>query len=872
MSVPDWILALLKGIIDRRTTVAASYSTLPAVSGSEFERSNAGHAHFIDVLQQAYDIFAALDESRIARRTKQVASSADKTPLDNLFKHLEVEDPSDTHLDQDELEELATNAPRIKFRVEADDTQETLVQLMCLLSDAKLVREEVEETFRQYRRGETTLEVTCLVANIGFGIIRRACEHFSTQSPRIESYSCMLDFLGLRMVRHEDLVVITPEPQIDQDDSMPKLPTAESGKSKYRQPLVPLDDITASLLCVSGAAIMTGVYDEAQRAPGKRSGDNRPQKCHGLARILYDALPGLQRLGNKPELLAPELGQWYSDEFAAGIVKFLFGGQLGLSIWLAIVAHCYRNIHDILDGHMICGVQTNARRWAEHKKLVKSFDNFEYCTSTEPESKFRPTWSEWFETLRSHKCLAEVDEHTELAWATDPNRKFRLNSEDPGRLLPDHLITHLPTISGATMTDPMLIMHMYGCAIANTNFVVHSAAHLYAACRHTGLAGEDLLWPDLDFFLKHHSMYTDNIPGSDPFTMVSHFRLALGAHGCSLAKVRACPNKFLFKKVRWITAGSKLFEEYSKIQKKACKNFGSVGSTQTITIIDAMLEAFAKADCPKLNLQGRSSGPKQKIYTPIELLAIMKESLIDDEPIRNFNMIGFSQQCSIFLAEVRKQTPLLIPKGESAPGPHVLTHTILTQAAGALDSGLPVSRTFLPIVAKALEKTVANAGDKYSNDTYARSSGPRLSSNERPEFPPRPLTETMLDHFRVFACECLASSSNWVVEDNTTNGAIFQASGDPENVKRLVKLYDVFQAWDQQNQAIGDNWTMQLSFDHGMREWADAGFDDKAVPTFLVAIMATGLDVAVNDEGVAQARKWLKALVLGSDDKCREDE
>lgn len=860
MPIPDWILALLKSVIDRRTTVAASYSSLLTAEDSDLARANAGHLHFIDVLQQAYDIFAAVDNARITRRSKTATPFNNKTLLDNLFKHLEVEDPSDTQLDEDELEKLAIDTPRVKIRVEADDKQETLVQLMCLLGDTKLVREEIEATFKQYRRGEVTLEVTCLVANIGFGIIRRACEHFTTQRPRVANYSTILDFLGLHMVRHETLVVVTPAHQIEEDDQVSKVPNASFGEPERRRPLVPLDTATASLLCVSGAAIMTEFYDEAQ---GRHTEDGHPRKRHGLVQLLYDALPGLKKLGNNPEFLTAELGQWYSDEFAAGIVKFLFGGQSGLPIWLAIVAQCYRNIHDILDGHMICGVQTNARRWAEHKKLVKSFDNFAFCTGPEPITKPRPVWSEWFEMLRSQKFMAEVDEHTELGWATDPNRKFRLHSEDSGRVLPDHLITNLPTISGVTMMDPMFLMHLYGCAIANTNFIVHSAAHLYAACRHTGLAGQDLLWPDMEIFLKHHSMYTDNVPGSDPFTMVSHFHLAMGAHGCSLAKVRACPDKFPIKKVRWITAGSKLFEEYSKIQKKNRKSFGSVGSTQTTTIIDAMLEAFANADCPKLNLQGRSSVPTQKVYRPIELLAIMKESLIDDEPVRTFNMIGFTQQCSIFLAEARKHTPVLIPDGESAPGPHVLTHTILTQAAGALDAGLPISHTLLPIVAKALGKTVASAGDKYTKDAYARSSGPQLSPNERPEFPRRPLTDTMLNHFSIFARDCLGKSCNWVVENDTSDGAIFQAHSGPANVNRLMELYDLLQAWDQENQAIGDDWTMQLSFDSEMREWADAGFDDKTMPPILVVIVATGIHGATDDESAEKARNWLRALVLG---------
>jgi hypothetical protein len=58
-------------------------------------------------------------------------------------------DPSESQLDQDELEQLTRNATGINFRPEVDEKQETLVQLMCLLSDTKLVREEIEAQTQQ---------------------------------------------------------------------------------------------------------------------------------------------------------------------------------------------------------------------------------------------------------------------------------------------------------------------------------------------------------------------------------------------------------------------------------------------------------------------------------------------------------------------------------------------------------------------------------------------------------------------------------------------------------------------------------------------------------------------------------------------------
>jgi hypothetical protein len=837
------------------------------MSDSEFERSNAGHAHFIDVLQQAYDIFAAFNKSRITKRTRPMASSADKTPLDNLFKHLEVEDPSETQLGEDELAKLAIDEPRIKFRVETNDEQETLVQLLCLLGDIKLVREEVEATFKQYRQGEVTIEVACLVANIGFGIIRRACEYFVSQHPRFEDYSRMLEFLGLRMEKHETLVVILPKRKDDRDEQ-PLIPeTTDGGASGYAQPLVSLDAATVSLLCASGAGVMTGVYDESRRKSGSQTTGDIPQIRHGFDQILHDAIPELQTLISKDrKILVPELGTWYSDEFASGLLNFLFGERPGLlPIWLAIAAQCYRNIHDILDGCMNCAVQTSARRWAEYKTLVKSFDAFEYCKGIEPNIKPPTSCKMLIDYIKSNEKLLAIPEDRKLDLRMDPNKKFQV---DFGQPVASHLITKLPSVAGVMMLDPMLLMHKYACGVANTHLVVHSAAHLYAACRHTGLISDDARWRDMDFFLKHHSMFTDNVRNSNPFTMVSHFHLALGAKANNFAKVRANPDDILAENVRFIPAISKLVKEYQNVLQNSFKRVGDVGA---VTITDAMLQACAAADCPKLNLQGKSSAPKQKVYTPIRLLAVMKEHLIDDEPARNFNMIGFSQQCSTFVEEARHRIGEALGGDSTNLRPHTFTTSVLAQTAKALEAGVPAAQTVLLIASKTLEKIIAKGGDTFIKQTCARSSG-HLSPDEQPEFLSKLFDPTMDNGFNIFVHDCLGKARGWTVEDGGFGAAVYHVDGDAENFTRLAKVYDSLRMWDLIYNSLGPlkNTERNKALVDGMRGWASAGFDDKNVPPELVDILAIGLEGSRTDESLKRARQWLITFVLGSGRKRSE--
>jgi len=379
--IPDWILRLLKTVIARRTQYAAFHSALSALKRSAFERSNAGHTHFIDVLQEAHDIFAALDESRIARRKKKVITSKSKS-LSNLFEHLKVEDApgvqrggvgveavaeaaaaeaAEAELEEDELEQRAAEPQRTNFKVKVDNTEKILVQLVHLLGDFKMLGKEIENTFGEYVRGEVSHEVACMVANIGFGLIRQTCERFTDQHSKFKDYAYMLKFLGLRMEKHEALVAASGKctnshPREESADNPPG-PTI----SEETRPLLPLNHDTASLLCASGAAIMLGLIEEFQSPR-----DEREVGRHGFAQLLHYGIPELHKLKDNPKsnpsILKPAMGFWWGDEFLSGIFNYTFGDQQGLPVWLAVVTQCYRNIYDILGGRMDCGMENDSKR------------------------------------------------------------------------------------------------------------------------------------------------------------------------------------------------------------------------------------------------------------------------------------------------------------------------------------------------------------------------------------------------------------------------------------------------------------------------------------------------------------------------------
>ena len=705
--IPDWILRLLRTVIIRRSEYAAFYSALSAAGGSAFERSNAGHAHFIDILQQAHDIFAALDESRIAKRNKLVSTPTSMS-LGNLFEYLEIEDvprpqhggdgigaaaaaeamAAEAELEEEELEQRAADTPRIKFKVKVDSTEKMLVQIVHLLGDFQTLRGQIEDTFKEYVRGEVTHDVACIVANIGFGLIRRTCERFTDQHSEFEHYAGMLKFLGLRMEQSGALVAVSPDP--------PGSKTSEGTRS-----LLPMNDDTASLLCTSGASIMLSLLEEIQNPR-----DDHEATRHGFAQLLHDGIPDLQMLKNNPQsnpaVLKPSMGSWWGDEFLSGIFNYTFGEQRGLPLWLAVITECYRNIYDILGGRMDCGIDNDSKRWERYMTMIQSVEEFQYCSGEGHNRKLRDSWSGWFAWF---KWCFSGPYGTEIPFVFDSN-----GHGDP----PMHFIANLPTVTAGLSFSPTLAMYSQGYAIANTHAVIECAAHLYAACRFTKSVRDDLHWSDMDFFLKHHNLFTNTVPGADPYSMVSHFYLALGDRRSTLGQARAMGLKDFPS--RWIDAKSNFLMKYQEIAQKIR------AEGRDFTFVDGMLEALAH--CFDLELRHKSPKLKQKSYTPIELLSAYKRILIDDELERNFNMIGFSQQCSAFVSEIKTQLNRTRFNALSSWTAVDLTASTLNEASRLMAEGKPVSGpgTLLAKISEILEEMVMECGDKYVKEARTWSS------------------------------------------------------------------------------------------------------------------------------------------------------
>jgi len=258
-----------------------------------------------------------------------------------------------------------------------------------------------------------------------------------------------------------------------------------------------------------------------------------------------------------------------------------------------------------------------------------------------------------------------------------------------------------------------------------------------------------------------------------------------------------------------------------------------------------LVELLAKADRSKSDTRG-----KQIAHTPIGLLSVFKRHLIKDEPQLNFNMIGFSQQCSLFVEEVRKQTGGNMKRDISDLSPLSVTNFVLAQSASDLSIGMPVSRTLLPVVWKAFEDALTVSRDEFSKEAYESSSG-HLSPDHKPDLPTEPASAPTDRVFNAFVRECLSKSQNWIPEDDTPNATIFQVTGGEAERSLILTVYKSLQDWEQTYTSDDPNKQLpQLvaSMTGEMRAWAKADFDDAAAQKGLVDILAKSFVKEDGDE------------------------
>jgi hypothetical protein len=191
VKIPDAILKITqRGIQARRRCHGWFHDT-----GIDNGHSNEGHLKFIEVLEAAIKILLRGSgnkseevkiEKPILLKPKARSKKHDFSGLSNRFSNLEVEDTEDIVDTSKTLQSLSSAAAVAKsaqkktptpaveiYELESDDTYERIFDVYCFFEDLHRLQDFLNETWRQYKRGEIDLLTASLTTNAAFDIIRR---------------------------------------------------------------------------------------------------------------------------------------------------------------------------------------------------------------------------------------------------------------------------------------------------------------------------------------------------------------------------------------------------------------------------------------------------------------------------------------------------------------------------------------------------------------------------------------------------------------------------------------------------------------------------------------------------------------------------
>ncbi|KAK3637581.1 hypothetical protein LTR56_013584 [Elasticomyces elasticus] len=836
------VLKACEDVIAGREACAEWYAAQAIQDASDLAEQNRTHKFFIDTLKKVHELLSTCKQqasaSTPAKTTKTTKSSKSKkkaaASLENMFAHLEVEEPSASPLGEArkrtehsiKAQESLAQA-EIELEQEGDDHA---LAIWCLLQDLNDVRNFICATWKEYCDGELSLIAAATVTDTAFGLIRRINEDFETIYPSLRNWWDLENFLDIRMALVGNMVWMVP---------------AKSGGSpKNASP----DLNPAEMLCPS-AAYLLRYFRNNVRAIMDGIGTIRKSFVDDPHMFMLPPVPGFEQVllqtlieigyyANAREECAGKRGvlRGAEDEFANGLVEYCIGDNL--PIWLVVATQTLMEVFDLIHANPKCGADEFVATVAHHGAVLTQsrtfYDRFK-------EGFLQPTWDAEIEMVnKTYEKIAEGLLESDNEDLIDPEPCGPVAKGVAGELLkrrkelfyrtvtPMQWMLRFPLMPGVLVHSMKTVMYKNGTLMANDGAVVLAAAHLYKAARHYGLISE---WHDMDWLLAQHGSKQPLVikasVNADSDALLRHYLIAMGVPASTFARK---PRPGLPPRGK-ITTGSRPinvtsdFHDFMCAQQDAEDKQGQTrGETMDVVIQQLADKAVASDSSPK------RKGTTDVAMTPVQLLSIYKAEIIADEPKLNFDYIGFLELCAkILLGDVKNAVIDYLPDPSVRPCSircgYELVHFLLLDAAETVTRGHAIDSSLIAPAAIAMQAIIRAEGKKFTREAYNKSSG-RIPKHLRPHFAQR---EQGFMHAQ--------------------QRAIFEARGMKLGTRVNAPLYDPLATMDDLPKLLAGN----ARYD----AWEETGYDAKQAPRDVVESMMDHFH-GTHQERWDKAVHWLR--------------
>lgn len=483
IQVPLFMTVTIDRVIEVRRTISR---IMGRMEGSTNEESDAGHLHFVSVLEQVRDILSQqmqideIDMSLLQIDTTDADTSSKKEEEEsasrNLFDILNLYETSE------EVPDSAEADPHSEFIVEYEpETQDTwdeaCLAFMSLLKDVLHQRQKVRELWHNYRTGNILLGPAAIGANEAIEICRRMEEEVAWVIKKRSNVGDLMNVVFKIMCHLEGQDLKVPgrgkRPTFDTYD-IANLTMLNVSQILRRFLQYNREDIS---MIYNGSR---GWYDETM----DRVSSTNQQKYLQDERALIEILSDIRVLGIVSNKSTTE------DEFTRGIQKLLDTNEINL--WQCFAAQIYLDALDQLHGNLDLAWSEMAGTGAVIKSSIAN-------ALEEPgDVRLVEFWRDTENSLGELKSAASE-------WDIDPIARYKTGhgfSAKPNQFLRRH-----PLYCGVWVHEMRTRFHEAGVNFTSAFGYVHQTYQLYHALQREGLLGRFAYWMDMMSLFETVSEY-----------------------------------------------------------------------------------------------------------------------------------------------------------------------------------------------------------------------------------------------------------------------------------------------------------------------------------------------------------------------------
>ncbi|PPJ52777.1 hypothetical protein CBER1_11191 [Cercospora berteroae] len=471
--IPQNILALIRYTISLRKHAAKFFSGLASgVETDECLRSNAGHRHFIEVLEQVLNI---LDPSI---SNSKDAGIGEEASLPNMFDGLTIEEPTSGDIPAvNTTQQTAKN--KVYYEPESDDFDAAFA-VFTFFDDLRSIREFIGDIWVDYANGKLDVMSAAVTTDTGFRWMKSSCE-------------ALADLPAFAEIRASGVYDRLFDGNRDCMIACSYLARYSAGDAESLRELTCIDAtnllITYVELLSPGNLIpkptpgSDGVYDPLQDRSLMRQQEKAREDRIVTANLLYH-LTGLSR--SRMQLpVEDELTRVFrtiTDTCDPRQIPMYAGFALQVLI----------DIHNLLRERVTLPFHDLQRSARRINLIVDDYLKFSEHAHT----------AKW--TARNDETLRVIKESAS-GWALQDTIGGVLARNPNGA--PErqsfYLLKNHPVLAGLLVFHLQVHLQDVGIALCNVWGSALYPAHLYNACRQS--AGLDARWRDIEYIIETHS-------------------------------------------------------------------------------------------------------------------------------------------------------------------------------------------------------------------------------------------------------------------------------------------------------------------------------------------------------------------------------